>query len=184
MKYKLADIYRQLKEEEQTTQVAQYKIYCDLDGVLCDFDARFEQFAGMSPKKYEAKYSTKKFWDLIDNKVGHTFWSKMPWMYDGKQLWDYIKKYNPTIISAPSDDASSHYGKRLWVEANLDNKDNSQKVKLILAKRPHKQEYSRKNRVLIDDNATTIEEWSNRGGIGILHTSAEQTINQLQQLGI
>jgi hypothetical protein len=105
-------------------------------------------------------------------------------MYDGKQLWDYIKKYNPTIISAPSDDASSRYGKRLWVEANLDNKDNSQKVKLILAKRPHKQEYSRKNRVLIDDNATTIEEWSNRGGIGILHTSAEQTINQLQQLGI
>jgi len=69
VKYKLTDIYRQLKEEEQAAQVSQYKIYCDMDGVLCDFDRRFEQFGGMSPKEFESKYGTKKFWELID-KIG------------------------------------------------------------------------------------------------------------------
>ena len=40
--YKLTDLYKQIKEEEQASQVSQYKIYCDMDGVLCDFDKRFE----------------------------------------------------------------------------------------------------------------------------------------------
>jgi len=27
-----------------------YKIYCDMDGVLTDFESRFEHFTGMHPK--------------------------------------------------------------------------------------------------------------------------------------
>ena len=42
MKYKLTDIYKQIREEETAAQVSQYKIFCDMDGVLCDFDRRFE----------------------------------------------------------------------------------------------------------------------------------------------
>ena len=67
--YKLTNIYKQLREEEQAAQVAQYKIYCDMDGVLCDFNRRFEQFGGMSPNEYETRFGTKKFWELI-TKVG------------------------------------------------------------------------------------------------------------------
>jgi len=107
--YKLTDLYRQLKEEEQAAQTSQYKIYCDMDGVLCDFDRRFEQFGGMGPKEYESKYGNKKFWELINNKVGAQFWAKMPWMPQGKQLWDYISKYNPILLSAPSMHPSSRY---------------------------------------------------------------------------
>jgi len=176
--YKLTDIYNQIKEEEQVLQVSQYKIFCDMDGVLCDFDRRFEQFGGMSPSEYEAKFGTKKFWELIDDKVGYTFWSEMPWMKDGKQLWEYISKHHPTLLSAPSQNSSSRYGKRLWVQNNLPG------IKLILASRSHKQTYSRKNRILIDDMSKTINEWNLRGGIGILHTSTSSTINQLKALGL
>ncbi len=35
--YKLTDLYKQLKEESTETPEAQYKIYCDMDGVLVDF---------------------------------------------------------------------------------------------------------------------------------------------------
>jgi hypothetical protein len=177
MKYKLTDIYRQIKEEEQSTQVAQYTIYCDMDGVLTNFDKRFDQFGGMSPKAYESKYGVKGFWDLI-TKVGAQFWSKMPWMPDGKLLWNYIKQYNPSLLSAPSQDSSSRYGKHLWVNENIPG------TKLILANREKKQNYSRKNRILIDDRQDNVQEWISRGGIGILHTSAENTINQLKQLGL
>ena len=30
-----------------------YKIYCDMDGVLTDFESRFEHYSGMTPKEYE-----------------------------------------------------------------------------------------------------------------------------------
>lgn len=178
MKYKLTDIYKQIKEEETAAQVAQYKIFCDMDGVLCDFDRRFEQFGGMSPKEYESKYGIKEFWELIDKKIGVQFWSKMPWMSDGKQLWDYIKKYNPSLLSAPSREASSRYGKHLWVKENIPG------TKLILANREKKKNYSGKNQILIDDRPDNINEWKAAGGIGILHTSTSNTINELKQLGL
>ena len=177
MKYKLTDIYRQLKEEEQAAQVAQYKIYCDMDGVLCDFDRRFDQFGGMKPKEYESRFGTKKFWEIID-KVGAQYWAKMPWMPDGKELWNYISKYKPVLLSAPSMNPSSRYGKHLWVNENLPG------TKLILARREKKRNYSGKNKILIDDRPDNINEWIYEGGIGILHTSAQQTINDLKELGL
>ena len=173
--YKLTDLYKQLKEEEQTAQVSQYKIFCDMDGVLCDFDRRFDQFAGIKPKEYESRFGTKKFWEIID-KVGAQYWSKMPWMPDGKELWSYISKYKPVLLSAPSMDPSSRYGKHLWVNENLPG------TKLILAKREKKRNYSGKNRILIDDRPDNINEWVYEGGIGILHTSTQQTINDLKEL--
>ena len=36
--------------------------------------------------------------------------------------------------------------------------------------------------VLIDDRPKNIEAWENAGGIGILHTSAKETINKLKEL--
>lgn len=148
-----------------------------MDGVLCDFDRQFEQYAKMGPKAFESKFGTDKFWELID-KIGYIFWSKMPWMSDGKTLWSYISKYKPNLLSAPSQKASSRYGKRLWVSENVPG------TKLILADRERKQNYSKKNSILIDDRPDTISEWNAKGGIGILHTSATNTIEKLKELGL
>jgi len=99
-------------------------------------------------------------------------------MPDGKELWDYIKPYNPTLLSAPSYNNNSRLGKRLWVRNNIPG------TKLILASRANKVNYSNENSILIDDMPRTIEEWESGGGIGILHTSAASTIEQLKQLGL
>ena len=37
--------------------------------------------------------------------------------------------------------------------------------------------------ILIDDNEKNIEEWNKQGGAGILHTSADSSILELQKLG-
>ena len=39
----------------------------------------------------------EKFWELIDG-IGAQFWSEMPWMQDGKQLWAHISKYKHTLL--------------------------------------------------------------------------------------
>lgn len=177
--YKLTDLYKQIKEEAANKQLqSKYKIYCDLDGVLVDFDKRFEEFSnGISPKQYESKYGITKFWELITDQ-GHEFWSNMEWMPEGRKLWDYIKKYKPSLLSAPSRESSSRYGKRLWVQNNIPG------TPLILAKREAKQNYAGKNNILIDDRKDNCDEWVYAGGIAIMFTSTDQVINDLKQLGL
>ena len=176
--FKFSTIYKELKEQEEEVQKEKYTLYCDMDGVLCDFDARFDYFTGMAPRKYEEKYGIKKFWELIDEEVGIRFWVGMPWMPDGKELWNFIKPLNPTLLSSPSRNNESRLGKRLWVRNHIPG------TKLILAFRVNKKQYSQRNSILIDDMPRTIEEWKAEGGIGILHTSAASTIEQLKQLGL
>ena len=163
--------------EESTPEL--WTIYCDMDGVLTDFDGRFEQYGNMSPKEYEKGFGTDKFWDLIDKKVGIKFWSNMPWLKDGKILWDYISKHNPIILSAPSQHYNYKKGKKQWVEKNLSNH-----AEIILTQKENKKNYADKSNILIDDNELNINEWIQAGGIGILHKSARDTISQLKKLGL
>ena len=163
-----------------------YQIYQDLDGCLCDFEARFEHFAGLSPdeyrieiaKKYGESQVNKMFWNLIDKQIGVRFWRGMPWMPGGKQLWEYIKPYKPTILSAPSYDESSKIGKRLWVQDHIPG------TPLILTPAKQKADYAGPNKILIDDREDTIFLWKSKGGIGILYKTTDQTINELKKLGL
>jgi hypothetical protein len=155
-----------------------YTIYCDMDGVLCDFDKRFMEFSnGTPPSEYESKFGKSAFWELISKK-GVGFWVGIPWMSDGKQLWNYIKPYNPSLLSAPSREESSRLGKRLWVRNNIPG------TKLILRQAEQKQEFANPNAILIDDRTSNIQQWRDKGGIGILHTSADETIEQLKKYGL
>ena len=46
-----------MREEKGDKGTGEYEIYCDMDGVLCDFDKRFMEFSnGMPPGKYESKF--------------------------------------------------------------------------------------------------------------------------------
>jgi hypothetical protein len=160
-----------LREEE-----TEYTIYCDMDSVLVDFDLGYQELTGMTTQQADAK-GVETFWDPI-SKAGAKFWITLQWMPDGKQLWDYIKKYNPILLSAPSREESSKLGKRVWVKRELPG------VKLILKYASQKQEYASPTSILIDDRQKNIDQWEAAGGIGILHTNTPDTIKQLQQLGL
>jgi hypothetical protein len=156
-----------------------YTIYCDMDGVLVDFDKQFEKASGgISPREYEETNGKEAFWNLIDNENGVGFWVGMPWMPNGKQLWDYIKPNTPILLSSPSRSNSSRLGKRLWVRNNLPG------TKLILANSYNKKNYADSNNILIDDRPSNIDQWKAAGGIGILFISTEQTIKELKELGL
>jgi hypothetical protein len=160
-----------LREEE-----TEYTIYCDMDSVLVDFDRGYQELTGMTTQQADAK-GVETFWDPI-SKAGAKFWITLDWMPDGKQLWDYIKKYNPILLSAPSREESSKLGKRVWVKRELPG------VKLILKYASQKQEYASPTSILIDDRQKNIDQWKAAGGIGILHTNTANTIKQLKQLGL
>jgi len=168
----LNKLIREIVEEPK------YKIFSDMDGVLTDFEGRFEKYSdGMPPRDYEKKFGKDKFWELVDGE-GVAFWVGMPWMSDGERYWDYIKDYDTQLLSSPSRSNTSRLGKRLWVRNNMPG------VKLTLAQAYLKKNYAAPNHILIDDRKSNIDEWRAEGGIGILHTSAADTIQQLKKLGL
>jgi hypothetical protein len=172
------ELARGLEEQEEKIET-KYTIYSDMDGVLTDFDKRFKKFSkGIAPKDYENKFGLKKFWNLVDNIGGLDFWANMDWMSDGKEYWNYISKYNPIILTAPSMNPVSRLGKRQWRDGNLPG------VKMKMASARNKPNYSKRNSILIDDRKDTIDAWNAAGGIGILHTSAASTIEKLKELGL
>jgi len=152
-----------------------YKIYCDLDGVLVDFSQGYYDLTGIDLKGKH--YNDEKFWDPV-NKSGYDFWVNLKRTKNGKKLWKYIKKYNPDILSTPSNQIESRIGKYDWVKRELLD------ARLILRSADRKKDFADYNSILIDDNMNNINDWKNAGGITIYHTSARDTINQLKILGL
>ena len=152
-----------------------YKIYCDMDGVLTDFDGAYEKLTGRDIKGQHL--TDASFWAPID-KAGKNFWLDMQWKSDGKELWDYIKQYKPKLLSAPSRQDSSRVGKHEWVERELPG------VPLLLRSAKHKKDFATPDSILIDDRLDNIEGWREKGGIGIHHTSTNETIKELIKLGL
>jgi len=150
-----------------------------MDGVLTDFDKQFtDSISPWKPKQFIDKNGLDEFWNEIDSR-GVGFWVGMKWMEDGKSLFEFLKNYKDVeLLSSPSRSEHSRLGKRLWVKNNIPGQ------KLILAGASKKQNYSGRDRILIDDRPDTIEQWRSKGGIGILHTSAADTIKQLQNIGL
>jgi hypothetical protein len=167
--------------EEKT----EYKIYVDMDGVVADFDQRFIDLSGMLPREFEAKYGKDAFWDFIDegkNKL--KFWVGIPPMSDAKQLIDYVSKYNYEMLTAPSTKKQSLMGKGLWMINQTKNGLFPFKPKINYKSAKNKKDFAAPNHILIDDREDTINSWNAAGGIGILHTSAANTISQLKKLSL
>ena len=60
------------------------------------------------------------------------WWVKLEWMPDGRELWDYIRVFNPYILTAPMKQEGSKEGKRAWVKKNLQLPNGNQPEKVIL----------------------------------------------------
>ena len=171
---KLLNILKEIESEKK------YTIYCDMDGVLSDFDKQLEIYTGIkNGRSWEKKHGTPAFWDEIDV-GGLKFWSEMPWMSDGKKLWSYLKgRKNLSILSAPARTLpNSVNGKYIWCKKNLGN------VRVILRQADEKQQFAAPNSILIDDYERNISQWKAKGGIPILHKNAADTISQLKKLGL
>ena len=128
--------------------MSKYKIYCDMDGVLVDFNKGYKELTG-EDLTGEHRNDTD-FWDPI-TKVGYDFWFNLEWVPDGKQLWNYIKKHEPKILSAPSREEVSRVAKHDWIEKELPG------THLILRSAKHKKDFAAPTSILIDDRLDNIQ---------------------------
>jgi len=148
-----------------------------MDGVIVDFEKGYYELTGKHISQIIG--GGDEFWKPLEEE-GALFWATLPWMPDGQDLWRYIKKYKPYILTAPSMDPSSRVGKEAWCKMNINN----QYKKLYFKAAKYKSDFAGENKILIDDRDDTIASWNANGGIGILHTSAASTIKELKKLGL
>jgi hypothetical protein len=184
----LLDLYRLIAEDK----AFKYTVYCDMDGVLCNFDLGYEKLTDMSTAKANS-YSKSFFWDLFRKKLDEKgvkerdFWANLPWQPGGQKLWETIAPYMPNILSAPAIDFSLPFdeqlspekneaiiGKKMWIAKNLYNVNEE-----IFVPAPKKATYADPTHILIDDMEKNITAWDAAGGIGILHKSTPITLNIL-----
>ena len=77
---------------------------------------------------------------------------------------------------------NSKKDKATWLSRNAKGTND-----IHLVKREDKQKYaispSGQPNILIDDHPKNIKEWQAKGGVGILHRSAKETIAKLKKMG-
>lgn len=168
------------KSTVNSPAISRVEIYCDMDGVLVDFNTSFKELT--DGRLYDAAvehYGLKEVWRRIGME-GLEWWANLKWLSDGKKLWNFIEDKNPKILTAAATSLigdKAVIGKQLWCKREL-----GPSIEVIMAnKGPDKDRWSAPNRILIDDLKDNIKAWRDAGGIGILHRNADQTIEQLKQ---
>ena len=162
------------------------KIYFDMDGVLADFNKGVRELCHMDPPPHDApKELDDEMWERIRD-VGH-FYDRLDLMPGAKELFDKLReKYGDRVeilTGVPKEERgidTAEADKEKWVRRLLD-----EKMKFNPVARKNKQNDSGDpGYILIDDLEKNIKEWEAMGGTGIQHTSAEETLAELERLGI
>lgn len=166
---------------------SKYVIAVDMDGVLIDFVRKANEITGMKLKEGDldkmTKHDKNHFWGKIVRHVraGNPFFKEMDLLPDAMDLWRYISRHPHFILTAagariPHADvekrhsARTHFGNNVRVE--------------VVESAKAKSRFAAPNVILIDDRTKATDPFIAAGGRAILHTSAANTIRQLQEMGL
>ena len=169
----------------QEDVIEPYKIFVDLDGVMVDFSKGAHDFFGMDADQVMKNTQLKKeFWKRVMQRVknGQPVWGAMDPTPDAHELWAYVAKYHPTILTATGKTAAEQAVKEKneWIRKHI-----GPNIPIIfVTEAKDKAEYAAPNHILIDDQQKAIGPWEAKGGVGILHKGAASTIAKLKELGL
>jgi hypothetical protein len=158
-----------------------YKIFVDLDGVVADLDKMVQGRTGRTFAELRAMgIGFSKFVER-ERAGGRSIFDDLDKMPDADQLWNYVVKYSPSILTATGEPAVPAKAEKIrWVHDNLHSFDNI----YTTVRGTDKKQWAADNHILIDDRDLNIGTWRRAGGIGILHTDAASTIAALKELGL
>ena len=164
------------------------KIYFDMDGVLADFGRGVRELCNMEALSQNGERDLKQD-DLMWEAIRDTdcFYDRLELLPGAQEMFDEIyAKYKSRceiLTGVPKPERgilTAGQDKTAWTRRLL-----SKDVKVNIVLRKEKiQRCTGLDAVLIDDYAKNIREWQAAGGTAILHTSAENTLRQLREMGL
>lgn len=153
------------------------RIAIDLDGTLSDFDKKHFELLGYMPDREDhTQEKDSVMWKIIDDH-GTFFYDQEP-MPDYMELWNFVKKFNPFILTGIPRTKNASEQKKAWVAKHI-----SPDVEVICCKSRDKYKHGIPGMVLVDDWEKYNHLWEKMGGIFVTHTSASDSIMKLKLLG-
>jgi hypothetical protein len=155
-----------------------YRLFLDLDGVLANFDQGVYQLTGCYPHQL----TISKLWQVAARSNG--FFEHLPWMPEGKKLWEATKKYNPTILTGLPRGQWAAPQKKAWCAREL-----GQEVPVITCMAQDKIKWAcevlqpGEIPVIVDDRPKHKKVWETKGGIFIVHQTVSESLHHLNRLG-
>jgi len=152
------------------------KIFVDMDGVLADFVRGVE-----GPKYLNGPLVSEQTYDSRKIELSNRgLFRNLPIMPGMLKLINYIKEsgidWEILTASGSLNRTVVTNDKIYWIRKHVDPKV----IITATIKGEDKAAFARPNHVLIDDRKSNIKAWTQAGGIGVLHRTAEDTINQLK----
>jgi len=153
------------------------KVFCDMDGVLADFDRGWEEFTG---KKVIGWVTiTDSDWARCKQQWP-TFWMDLELMPHALELWNALSPFDPDLLTAVPDSwKSAGIGKITWAGELL----NMNRGQVHAVAREDKRKYAKQRdgtpNVLIDDLDKNVKEWNAAGGFGIQYIPSGSMVQRV-----
>ncbi len=153
------------------------QLFCDMDGVLADFDQHYFDLFG---ERLGKDGGNPRVWPNLKKRPD--FFVDIPPMADALDLWERIRKYSPIILTGipnKNDVPEATSNKVHWIRKNI-----SFYAEVRCCRSQDKWMHCERGDILIDDREKYKRKWLDAGGGWITHTSAAETIALLDGLGI
>lgn len=153
------------------------QLFLDLDGVLSDIYGFYEHLFSIH---LERDTDPANFWEKVEAYGERRFFREMPMLPDAKALWDGGTKLHPAPIiltGLPKRFPHVEQQKRAWVAEHI-----SPTAQVITCLSENKRDHGKPGDILVDDWSKWRSRWTDMGGFFILHTSAKQSLLEIEEV--
>lgn len=190
------------KATTKKSKPSQTPIFCDLDGVLVDFNGAVKKHCG----KEADQMPLGRLWAVVARQ--ENFFEYLDWTHDGKELWEAIRHLQPDILTGVPNSKPDQVGaeKAIWCarefQCPVHHIDKAarkpQQHAVVSGGKPRDgiinviscwskfkyRECKIPGAILIDDRVKFAAAWQQAGGVFIHHVNTSTTLEQLRKLGV
>ena len=152
------------------------KIYVDMDGVLCDFEKRYNELYGNINLHDRRTQFRPNFTDFINTRQFATL-EPMPDFLTLKTYLDSLDIPKQILSSTAYENVyeTIKEQKEEWLKEHGVNWPDPQ----FVPGKQNKYKFAKPDTIIIDDTLSVIEDWRKAGGIAIWHKDVLTTLAQL-----
>lgn len=150
-------------------------LFLDMDGVLADFDSHYPAVFGHDHRTTDMDI----MWDNINNHP--TFFFDIPPFEGTVKFYDELRDLKPIILTACPKTNYQQVAKqkRDWIRHHLDP---DAWVFPVMGGHNKCLFMHKEGDILVDDHQKNLKPWTMAGGISILHTHFDITLNRIGEI--